>query len=246
MSVTSDSGRAAAAGSPSPVRIHDLPATERPREKLARLGAGALSDAELLALFFRSGSRGASAIDLGRRLLERFGSLRELSRSSVSELMATPGIGSAKASELAAAFELGSRLAREQWSESRIDSPEAVCALVGAEMRSLRQESLRILLLNTRFGLIRVEEIFRGSINESIAHPREILRAAIIHSAHAFIVVHNHPSGDPSPSEADRSFTRRLASVAGEVQIQMLDHIIIGLPVNGGPPYFSFREAGLV
>jgi len=118
--------------------------------------------------------------------------------------------------------------------------------LVGAEMRMLHKESLRIILLDTRYHMLRIEEISIGSINESIAHPRDIFRPAIIFSAYAVIVVHNHPSGDPSPSQTDHSLTRRLSEAAELLQIKLLDHIIIGAPAEGRPPYFSFKEAGVL
>ena len=148
--------------------------------------------------------------------------------------------------QLAAAFGLGARLARESLSKSKIDSPELVYGLLGSDMRALQKESLRAILLDTRYHLLRIEEVALGSLNESIAHPREIFRPAIIYSAYAVIVVHNHPSGDPSPSEADHRLTRRIAEAAQLLQINLLDHIIIGAPHEKHPPYFSFKEAGVL
>ena len=234
---------------PETLRIKELPPSERPREKLASRGAAALSDAELLALFFGTGRRGMSAIDLGRELLVRYGSLQAIARCKVEELAGLPGIGPAKASQLAAVFEVGNRLARERYDGRVIDSPEAIHELLGAEMRALRQESLRSVLLDTRGKLLRVVEITRGTVNESLAHPREIFQPAITQSATSFILVHNHPSGDPSPSSADISLTRRLRDASQLMEIEMKDHIIIGAPRSLGgeaTPYFSFREAGLI
>ncbi len=228
------------------ITIHELPEQERPREKLAGLGAAALSDSELIAILLRSGIPGASAIDLGRQLLMRFESLGGLSRCSVSELARIKGIGLAKAVQLAAAFGLASRLARETLVRQRLDSPDLIWQLLGSEMRALHKESLRVILLDTKYQLLRVEEISLGSVNESIAHPREIFRPALIHSAFALIVVHNHPSGDPSPSQADHSLTRRLAEAAQLLQIRFLDHVILGAADNGRQPWFSFREAGVL
>jgi len=179
-------------------------------------------------------------------LLERYGSLTGLSRCSVDELSKIRGIGFAKAVQLVAAFGLGQRLARETLSNQKIDSPELVNELVGAEMRMLRKESLRVILLDTRYHLIRIQEVSTGSVNESIAHPREIFHPAVASSAYAVIVVHNHPSGDTSPSQADHSLTRRLAEAAELLQIKLLDHIIIGAPANGSGGYFSFKEAGVL
>ena len=130
--------------------------------------------------------------------------------------------------------------------KQKIDSPELANELLGPEMRRLRKESLRVILLDTRYHLIRVEEVSLGSVNESIAHPRDVFRPAVISSAYAVIVVHNHPSGDASPSQTDHSLTRRLAEAAELLQIKLLDHIIIGAPSEGSPGYFSFKEAGVL
>src|SRR6266702_4638273 len=198
----------------SQLKIREMPREERPREKLASRGASALSDPELIAILLRTGVPGANAIEVARELLKEYGSLRGLSRCGVHELKKIPGIGPAKAVQLAAAFDLGDRLARETLSKQKIDSPELVNELIGAEMRRLRTESLRVILLDTRYHLIRVEEVSIGSVNESIAHPRDVLRPALVSSAYAIIVVHNHPSGDPSPSQTDHSLTRRLVEAA--------------------------------
>jgi DNA repair protein RadC len=227
--------------------IKDIPEDERPREKLFHRGPAALSDAEILALFFSTGRAGMSAIELGREIIQQFGSLRSLSRATTEELCQIQGIGPAKAAQLAAVFEFGRRLAHEPFSELSITSPEDVFSLVGPEMQMLSQESVRVILLNHRKRLIHLTEIFRGTGNESFANPAEILRKAISHSAHAIIVVHNHPSGDPSPSQADHEVTRRLKSAALAVGIEFTDHIIIGCRSESTrDPYFSFREAGLI
>ena len=248
----SESGGAQVENSKEPTlqanaRIHDLPEGERPREKMAARGAQSLTDAELVAIFLGTGTVGMSAIDVGRELLSEFGSLGGLSRRSLPELRKVKGVGFAKAVHLAATFELGRRLALEKFADQKVDSPDAVYELLGPEMRLLSQESLRVLLLDTRFHLIRIEEISLGSLNECVAHPREIMRGCISHSAYAFILAHNHPSGDPSPSSADRQLTRRIAEAAGTLDIKFLDHVIVGQPGNDGdPPYFSFREMGLL
>lgn len=226
--------------------IRELPEGERPREKLARLGAVALSDAELVAILLRVGCKGVNVIELARQLLARAGSLAALARSSVPELAALKGVGPAKAMHLVAAFGLGHRLARENLARRAMDRPELVYELLGAEMRTLQRESLRVVLLDTKHRLICVEEVSLGSLNESLAHPREIFRPALVHSAYALILVHNHPSGDPDPSEADRRLTRRLVEAAQLLQIHLLDHVIIGAPGPARLPYFSFAEAGLV
>ncbi|MEY2485499.1 MAG: repair protein RadC [Verrucomicrobiota bacterium] len=230
----------------SQLKIREMPLDERPREKLATRGSGALTDPELIAILLRTGVAGANAIDVARDLLQRYGTLKELSRCSVDELSKIRGIGFAKAVQLAAAFGLGRRLAEETVSQQKLDSPALVHELVGAEMRMLRKESLRVILLDTRYHLIRIEEVSLGSINESIAHPRDVFRPAVISSAYAVIVVHNHPSGDASPSQTDHSLTRRLAEAAELLQIKLLDHIIIGAAHPGTPGYFSFKEAGVL
>jgi DNA repair protein RadC len=230
----------------SQLKIREMPADERPREKLAAHGAAALTSPELIAILLRTGRRGANAVEVARQLLEKYGSLTGLTRCTVDELRKVKGIGPTKAVQLVAAFGLGHRLARETLSKQKIDSPELVNELVGPEMRRLRKESLRVILLDTRYHLIRVEEVSIGSVNESIAHPRDIFRPALVSSAYAVIVVHNHPSGDASPSQTDHSLTRRLAEAAELLQIKLLDHIIIGAPADGSPGYFSFKEAGVL
>ena len=227
------------------MRICEIPPNDRPREKLASLGPASLTDAELLAIFIRTGARGKSAIALGAELLDSKGSLLGLARCDAAELAsAAKGIGPAKASELAAAFELGRRLARGRDERPLMDSAEALYAAFGAEFQASSREVLKVALLDTKLRLIRLEEVAKGSLNECVAHPREIFRPAIIHSAYAVILMHNHPSGDPAPSQADHRLTRQLHEAAGLMQINFLDHVIIGSPDGGRRPFFSFREAG--
>lgn len=228
------------------LKIREMPEEDRPREKLVARGAGSLTNAELIAILLRTGVPGANAVEVARQLLEIHQSLTSLSRCSVGEIAKIHGIGSAKAVQLVAAFNLGQRLAREILVRQKLDSPELVHDLVAAEMRALHKESLRVILLDTRYHLLRIEEVSIGSVNESIAHPREIFRPAMIAAAYAVIVVHNHPSGDPSPSQADHGLTRRLVEAAELLQIKLLDHIIIGAPAEGRLPYFSFKEAGVL
>jgi DNA repair protein RadC len=228
------------------IKIREMPQNERPREKLLDRGAAALTDSELIAILLRKGLPGANAVEVARQLLERYGSLSGLSPCTVKEIASIRGIGAAKAIQLVAAFGLGQRLANERLSRQKLDSPELVHDLVAVEMRTLHKESLRVILLDTRYHLLRMEEVSLGSVNESIAHPRDVFRPAVISSAYAVIVVHNHPSGDPSPSQSDHSLTRRLAEAAELLQIKLLDHIIIGAPAEGPLPYFSFKEAGVL
>lgn len=228
--------------------IKDLPEDERPRERILAHGADSLSDAEILAVFFGTGRQGMSAVELGREILRRFGSLRNLSRAEISELTNIEGVGPAKAAQLSAVFEFGRRLSREAFSDTPVTSPEEVYALVGSSMQCLAQESVRVILLNHRKKLIHIDEVFVGTGNESFANPSELLRRAISHAAHSLILVHNHPSGDPSPSGADRDVTRRMEKACEAVGIEFTDHVIIGgkSARYEREPYFSFREAGLL
>ncbi len=226
--------------------IQELPEGDRPREKLARLGASALSEAELIAILLRVGMKGVNALELAQQLLVKYGTLAALARCSVAEIAKIKGIGTAKAVQLAAAFGLGQRLAFETIAAQPMDQPGMIYELLGAEMRTLGRESLRVILLDTKLHLIRVEEVSLGSLNETTAHPREILRPALIHAAFAFVLVHNHPSGDPTPSEADRRLTRKLIECANLLQIRFNDHVVIGAPHAARLPYFSFAEAGMM
>ncbi|MBX7209270.1 MAG: DNA repair protein RadC [Verrucomicrobiaceae bacterium] len=228
-------------------RIQDIPEQDRPRERLLRLGPAALSDAELLAIFINTGVKGENAIQVARRLLGQVGSLRDLSRQEPESLVRNKALGPAKAANLAAAFELGRRAEREALSELQIQTPEDVYRHLGAEMQALPHESVRVILLNTRFRVVRIDEVFKGALNESVCHPREIMRKAIVHNAHAFVLVHNHPSGDPAPSDADVRMTRSLRDAAALLKIELVDHIIIGSPGGGRTSHwFSFKEAGML
>jgi DNA repair protein RadC len=227
-------------------KIREMPQDERPREKLLARGSAALTDSELIAILLRTGLPGANAVEVARQLLKRYESLSGLSRCTVKEIAAIPGIGEAKALQLVAAFGLGQRLANERLTRQKLDAPELVYELLAPEMRALHKESLRVVLLDTRYHLIGTQEVSLGSVNESIAHPRDVFRPAIVASAYAVIVAHNHPSGDPSPSQSDHSLTRRLIEAAELLQIKLLDHVIIGAPAEGRQPYFSFKEAGVL
>jgi DNA repair protein RadC len=229
-----------------PLKISEMAPDERPREKMAARGEAALTDPELLALLIRTGVKGANAVDVGRELLERYGSLTGLSRCTEAEIAKIRGVGKVKAGLLVAAFGIGKRLAAARAQSQKLDCPEAIVALLGPEMRRLRKESLQVVLLDTRYQLKGIEQVSLGTINESIAHPRDVLRPAVLSYAYAIVVVHNHPSGDASPSQTDHSLTRRLAEAAELMQIKLLDHIIIGAVTESAPGYFSFKEAGVL
>ncbi|WP_395735379.1 RadC family protein [Prosthecobacter sp.] len=229
-------------------RIHDIPENDRPRERLLRLGPQALSDAELLALFINTGTKGENALQIGQRILRDYKSLRDLSRLEPAVLRKIKALGPAKTALLAAAFELGRRSAQEpSHAEIILDRPQLIYDYIGPEMQALGHESVRIILVNTKLAVVRSEEVFKGSLNQCIAEPRDLLRKVIIHNAYGYILVHNHPSGDPSPSEPDRSLTRRLRDTSAAVGIQLLDHLIVGAPsASRAQPYFSFKEHGML
>jgi DNA repair protein RadC len=231
---------------PQAPRIRDLPQGERPREKLAQLGPAALDNAELMALFISTGVKGRSAIEIGRDLIRKYGSMGALGALPVSELAKEYGLGLAKASKLAAAFELGTRVAREQLREIPLDTPELIYGFFAPQMRHLAQEQVVVAVVDARLRHIGTTVVSIGTVSESTAHPREILRPVITRGAHGFVVIHNHPSGDPGPSRADELVTRRLIEAAKLMQVEFLDHVIIGRPSHGRSAYYSFREAGVV
>ena len=205
-----------------------------------------LSDAELLAIFLRTGKKGVNVMTLARGVMKEWGTLRRVAGCTLQEFAKVSGIGPAKASELKAAFEMGRRMARPEVEKLRVDKAGVIYELLAGELQALPYESLRVLLLDTRHGLLEEIEISMGSLNESVAHPREIFKPAIAKGAYAVAVAHNHPSGDPQPSEADRRLTRRLAEAGTLLQIPLVDHVIIGSKRGELAPYFSFREAGLL
>lgn len=231
---------------PCRVRIQDLPEQERPREKLNQLGPQALDSAELMALFIATGTQKLSAIDIGRQLLRKYGSIGALGALPVTELAKEYGLGPAKASKLAAAFELGARVAREQIHSAPLDTPERIYDTYAPQLRHLPQEQVIVVALDTRLRHMATHIVSIGTVSESSAHPREVLRPVITRNAHGFVLIHNHPSGDPSPSRADEAVTRRIGESAALMQLRFIDHIIIGKPAPGRPPYFSFREAGMI
>ena len=222
--------------------IHDLPTSERPRERLQKLGVDALSAQEILALILGRGIAGESVMVTAQRLLSQFGNLKGIAGASVEELSLVKGIGLAKASQIKAAFELANRL--EGYSEAGdkplVKTPEEVVNLVRSRLKGKKKEYFLTLLLNTRNQLIKVAEISIGSLDSSIVHPREVFKEAISASAASVIFVHNHPSGDPTASEDDIKLTKRLAEAGEIVGIDVLDHIIIG-----DKNYLSLKREGL-
>jgi DNA repair protein RadC len=228
------------------LRLKDQPASERPRERLVALGAEALSLAELIAILLRTGLKGMTAVDVGQQLMSKFGSLQGLARASVDELKKVKGIGRDKAVTLVAAFALAHKMAKELQDESPVlDTPEAVVNLLRARNLLLGVEQLQVLLLNTRRRLIRVETVTDGTIDTLLVHPREVFKSAIAANAAGIVLAHNHPSGDPTPSEADIKVTRDLIRAGQLLKIDVLDHVIIGRATPERPKdYASLRELG--
>jgi DNA repair protein RadC len=221
--------------------IKERPAAERPREKLLTNGAGGLSTGELLAIILRTGTRGETVVDLATRLLVEFGGLQGLARASLVELTKSHGLGAAKACEVKACLELARRLSLEQ-PEDRyiISSPEDAARLVGPEMAALDQEQLRVILLNTKNMVQRVATVYQGSVNAAQLRVGEVFKEAIRQNCPALIVVHNHPSGDPTPSPEDVAVTAELVKAGKLLDVSVLDHVIVA-----GGRHISLRRRGL-
>ncbi len=220
--------------------IKNWPEEDRPRERLHRQGAEALSDAELLSILLVTGdsNAGLTALDCSRRLLEEHLNLRNLTRASCDEMCRTPGVGPVKASRIQAALEIGRRVAGQKRQMGRVfQISQDVFDSYSARLRDARQETFTVILLDSKNRYLREETVALGSLNQSIVHPREVFRPAIQGVAASVILLHNHPSGDPSPSEEDVRVTERLVEAGKLLGIRVLDHIIVG---DGR--YFSFFD----
>jgi DNA repair protein RadC len=230
----------------APLRIKDMSFHERPRERLVASGPDALTDADLIAIVLRTGLQGRSAVTIAQDLLTTFGSLQQLAAASVDELKRTKGIGPDKAVALKASFTLAQRMVREVQRESpALDSPDRVADLLREEARSAAVEQFHVILLNTRRRLIRLERLSQGTLDTILIHAREVFRPAIAANASAIVLAHNHPSGDPTPSEADIRVTRDLVRAGQLLKIEVLDHVILGRATDMRPRDFvSLRELG--
>jgi len=221
--------------------IRDMPEGERPRERLAQYGAGALKNSELIAILLRTGMKGESVVNMSDRLLSQFKGLERMGRASISELCALDGISEAKACQLLAAFELGRRLVSLTPEERpTINSPRDVYNLLGADMRYRDQEHLRVLLVSTNSEVVGNLEIYKGTVNSAAVRVAEVLKPAVLENAPSIIVAHNHPSGDPTPSGPDIMITRQIKQAAELMDIELLDHIVIG-----GRTFVSMKDRGL-
>lgn len=224
------------------MRIRDLPPDQRPRERLLRQGAAALGDAELLAIFLRVGHAGSSALDLAHGLIARCGGLAGVARTPVADLLRLPGLGPAKAAQLAAAVELVRRSLAARMTERRaLASPAQAGDYLRVWLGGRAAEVFAALFLDSRHRLIAAEELFQGSIDGASVHPREVVRRALAHNAAALIVAHNHPSGVAEPSAADLAITARLRDALALVDVRLIDHLIVG---DGQPT--SLAERGLL
>ena len=221
--------------------IKELPIQERPRERLKKYGAASLSNAELLAIVLRTGAAAESVLNLSAKLLVRFGSINGLARAGFGELCSERGLGEAKAAQLKAALELGRRILSIQ-PEDRVvvKSPDSVANLLQAEMAFLEQEELRLVLLNTKNQVLAVSQLYKGSVSTSLIRVSELFREAVRENCPALVVVHNHPSGDPTPSPEDIKITEQIVKAGKLLDIEVLDHLIIG-----HQRYVSLKEKGL-
>lgn len=224
------------------VTIHEMPAEERPRERLSKHGPSVCSTAELLAILLRTGTTERSALGLAELLLSQFHGLKGVANATLEQLSAVKGVGEVKAIQIAAAIELGKRNAVLSDEEKPvIRSPQDVANLLMPELRDAKKEHLKSITLNTKNAVLRIHTVSVGILDSSLVHPREVFKDAIAASAAAIIVAHNHPSGDPTPSTEDRRITQRLAEAGQIIGIELLDHVILG-----DNRFVSLKERGVL
>ena len=223
-------------------KIKEWPEEERPREKMFKLGPAVLTDAELLALIIESGVRGITSLDLAKRLLVEYGSLRNLSVSGAVEWKRMKGIGPARSARMRAAFEIGRRIEiGSKEPRTRVQSPQDLVQRLQPQMRVLKHEVFQTALLDSANMLLRIETVSQGILNASVVHPREVFKPAVDYLAAAIILVHNHPSGDARPSSEDRDVTSQMMKAGNVMGIPVLDHLIIA-----ANDYYSFAQEGLL
>ncbi|MEG0306845.1 MAG: DNA repair protein RadC [Clostridium sp.] len=224
------------------LRVKDLPKNERPREKILRYGAEYLSNSELLALILRTGTREDNVLTLCDKLISHCGGINGLANPSITELKVVKGIGEAKATQILALVELSTRFnSFKSGEEYKVTSPKDAAFYMMGQMKSLKKEYFKLIMLNTKNVIISVKDISIGNLNSSIVHPREVFIEAIKQSSASVILCHNHPSGDPTPSNEDILITKRLKECGTMLGIEVLDHLIIGNEV-----YVSLKEKGIV
>ena len=222
--------------------VRDLPKSERPRERLIKFGPEALSAQELLALIIGRGIPKKSVMNISQELLARFGNIKAISQASIEALSEIRGVGLAKAAQIKACFELGKRQDLEpELKNYDIKNPQSVVKAIRASIKDKAKEHFKLILLDTRNKIIGISTISIGTLNASLVHPREIFKEAIIHNSASVVLAHNHPSGDPEPSEEDLTITKRLVESGKILGIEVIDHIIIG-KTN----FSSFKERGLI
>lgn len=222
--------------------IKEIPLEERPRERFLKYPKSTIANHELVAIILRTGSRQESVIELSKRILYKYDNLKALSNAPIKDLMKIKGIGTSKAIELLAAFELGKRVIKENFNvQVKLHSPESIYLYLKDDLEMKMQEHFIALYLNTKGELVKKETLFIGSLNSSLIHPRELFKHAVLNSAATIIVSHNHPSGDPTPSQSDIDITKLLHKNSIMMDIELLDHIIIGKD-----RYYSFKEKGII
>ena len=229
-------------GKDSSFTIHDLPRQERPRERLQRFGPEALSAQELLALVIGRGIPKKSVMNIAQELLAKFGNIRAISLATLEELSQIKGIGLAKAAQIKACFELGRREGLEpELKHFDVKDPQTIVKAVRASIKDKAKEHFKLILLNPRNKILGISTISIGTLNASLVHPREVFKDAVKHSAASIVLAHNHPSGDPEPSEDDLTITKRLTEAGKIFGVEVIDHVIVG---KDG--FFSFKEKGLI
>ena len=222
--------------------VRDLPKPERPRERLQKFGPEALSAQELLALVIGRGVPKKSVMSIAQELLAKFGNIKAISQASIEELSEIKGIGLAKAAQIKACFELGRREELEpELRDFDIKNPEAVAKAIRSSIKDKAKEHFKLILLNPRNKIIGISTISIGTLNASLVHPREVFKDAIMHSAASVVLAHNHPSGDPEPSEDDIKITKKLVESGKILGIDVIDHIVVGKN-----SFLSFKERGLI